>query len=164
LDSCSTAFTVGQYTAVVAMILTPIGKGGKGAVFSWSARAAKTMKAGGAVAGGAKAVRADSGMATFPPFGIGGKGGAAGGKLPSVNQMNRQIQRGQAPRRIDRVDAAHTSPSSGVHDPNKVHVHFGKGGKDGALNRDGTWRHGNLRITNEERKVLERWGWIVPGD
>jgi hypothetical protein len=61
LDSCSTAFTVGQYTAIVAMAVTPIGKGRKGlwsALRAWRAEAAAAK---GAAAGGAKAGAAAGG-------------------------------------------------------------------------------------------------------
>ena len=39
------------------------------------------------------------------------------------------------------------------------HVHF----KDGsALRKDGVWRHGGKRLTNEEIKFLKTHGWTIP--
>ena len=38
----------------------------------------------------------------------------------------------------------------------KPHVHF----KDGnALNQDGTWKHGGRKLTNKEKKFLEKYDW-----
>jgi hypothetical protein len=84
-------------------------------------------------------------------------GGVARG--PSANQMNSEIQRGQAPRTVERVD---TGKITGE----QTHVHFDDGS---ALNFDGTWKHGPDRggthtISNAERDWLRRHGWpIIPG-
>lgn len=38
------------------------------------------------------------------------------------------------------------------------HVHF----KDGsALNKDGTWKHGNGKLTNEQKQYLKQNGWEI---
>lgn len=38
------------------------------------------------------------------------------------------------------------------------HAHF----KDGsALNKDGTWKHGNGKLTNEQKQYLKQNGWNV---
>ena len=38
------------------------------------------------------------------------------------------------------------------------HVHF----KDGsALNKDGTWKHGNGKLTNEQKQYLKQNGWNI---
>ncbi|HZG44579.1 MAG TPA: RHS repeat-associated core domain-containing protein, partial [Longimicrobium sp.] len=72
--------------------------------------------------------------------------------LASVNQMNREIQRGQAPDGVDRVDKSH---GKGGQD----HVHFGN---NAALNRDGTWKEGSHTITRQQRAWLTEHGWNVP--
>ncbi|HEX5423467.1 MAG TPA: hypothetical protein VFW94_07955 [Candidatus Acidoferrales bacterium] len=66
--------------------------------------------------------------------------------------MQKQVERGQAPKSVDRVD----SPRF----PNeKPHVEF----KDGnALNNDGTWKHGGRELTNAEEQWLESNGWTMP--
>ncbi len=74
-------------------------------------------------------------------------------KPSSVNQMNQEIMRGQAPKRVLRVD------------PGKIkgeqdHVHF-KGGH--ALNRDGTWKHGNTQLNRKEVAWLKKHQWGLPG-
>jgi RHS repeat-associated protein len=74
----------------------------------------------------------------------------AGGTSP--NQMQKQVEKGQAPKSVDRVD----SPRF----PNeKPHVEF----KDGnALNNDGTWKHGGRDLTNIEKDWLQQNGWQLP--
>jgi hypothetical protein len=74
----------------------------------------------------------------------------------SPNQMNREIQRGQASNGIERVDRA---------DPNipgsQDHVLFT--GQRATLNRDGTWGHGDeaLDLTKKQREWLEGHGWCI---
>jgi hypothetical protein len=81
---------------------------------------------------------------TPPPIGAGGPA--------SPNQMQKKVERGQAPKSVDRVD----SPRF----PNeKPHVEF----KDGnALNNDGTWKHGGRALTNAEQEWLQTNGWQLP--
>jgi hypothetical protein len=75
-----------------------------------------------------------------------------GVKPTSPNQMNQQVQRGQAPKSVDRVDTPRF--------PNeKPHVEF----KDGnALNNDGTWKHGGRELTNAEEDWITQNGWNLP--
>ena len=77
---------------------------------------------------------------------VGGQG------VTSVNQMNRQILRGGAPRGINRVDVGKVR---GEQD----NVHFDDGT---ALNRDGTWKHGEGNLTNAQKEWLLRAGWQLP--
>ena len=72
----------------------------------------------------------------------------------SVNQMNRQIKNGQAPKEIKRIDPPKTSvPNS------KIHAHF----KDGtSLNIDGTIHdasHGIPKLTKQASDWLIKNGW-----
>ena len=78
----------------------------------------------------------------------------------SYNQMNRAVQRGQAPRGIKRVDRG--NPAHGE----KPHVHFDNGT---ALNKDGSWKHdggsperATNAITNKQREWMEGYDWTVP--
>ena len=70
----------------------------------------------------------------------------------SVNQMQKQIQTGKAPRT---VLAAGTPRLPGE----KPHIHFTDGS---ALNIDGTWKHGGRALTNAERDWLTSNGWKLP--
>jgi RHS repeat-associated protein len=87
-----------------------------------------------------------------PP--VGGISGADG--AGSLNQMQRAIERGQAPRGIARVEAGNPDfPNS------QDHVHFT--GQRATLNRDGTWGHGDEgELTNEIEDWLRHWGWEIP--
>ena len=72
----------------------------------------------------------------------------------SVNQMNRQIKKGQAPKEIKRIDPPQTSvPNS------KIHAHF----QDGtSLNIDGTIHdisHGLPKLTKQTSEWLIKHGW-----
>jgi RHS repeat-associated protein len=70
----------------------------------------------------------------------------------SQNQMQKQVERGQAPRDVERVD-------KGRGPYEKDHVAL----KDGrSLNRDGTWKHGSGTVSNAVRDWLIRNGWKPP--
>lgn len=58
------------------------------------------------------------------------------------------------PKSVSRVDKAQ-NPSAGE----VPHVHFGE---DSALNVDGEWKHGGRDLTSEERRWLQRCGWVLP--
>lgn len=71
--------------------------------------------------------------------------------------MQKQVERGQAPKEVDRVDKADPrQPNS------KPHIHFGEGQR--ALNIDGTWADpGTLPIiTNKIAEWLLKNGWSLP--
>ncbi len=74
----------------------------------------------------------------------------------SQNQMQKQVEKGQAPNEVDRVDKAHNSFG-------QEHVHL----KDGtAINKDGTIHDKHKGIPNPSKKVLD-WlndnGWCLNG-
>jgi RHS repeat-associated protein len=76
----------------------------------------------------------------------------------SLNQMQKEVEWGQAPSGIDRVD-----PANGKTDP-QDHVHF----KDGsAMHKDGGTKHKKpngdpAKPTSKQRKWLEKHGWKCP--
>ena len=72
----------------------------------------------------------------------------------SVNRMQQEVNKGQAPRTIKRVDQA----SLNIGD-NHAHVHFTDGN---ALKDDGTWKHGGRTLSREEKAWLEKHGWKLP--
>jgi hypothetical protein len=79
-------------------------------------------------------------------------GGTSGaGKFLSPNQMNKAIQRGQAPDGIRRIDIGKVKGE-------QMHATFASGA---ALNRDGTWKHGQERLTAAQRKWLLQNGWTI---
>jgi RHS repeat-associated protein len=69
-----------------------------------------------------------------------------------AGELQRQVEKGQAPDSVDRVDKG-----TGPHE--KEHVHFKD---DHALNYDGTWKHGGRRVSNREKAWLEGNGWRAP--
>lgn len=74
----------------------------------------------------------------------------------SRNQMQKQVERGQAPDEVDRVDSKHD-------DYGQDHVHF----KDGtSINKDGTIHDKHKGVPKLSRKVLD-WlnknGWCMNG-
>jgi hypothetical protein len=73
-------------------------------------------------------------------------------KPSTAGNMQKQVERGQAPKSIDRVDRAR-SPYE------KDQVHFQDGN---ALNKDGSWKHGGRSLTNSEKKWLVKNGWTLP--
>jgi hypothetical protein len=73
-------------------------------------------------------------------------------KKPSPNQLNQLIKKGKAPKGLTRVDTPKTKGE-------QEHVHFGD---DIALNKDGTWKHGKIGLTNEQIEWLMKNGWKIP--
>jgi RHS repeat-associated protein len=73
-------------------------------------------------------------------------------KATSPNQMQKQVEAGQAPNSVDRVD----SPRFPYEKP---HIEFNDGN---ALNNDGTWKHGGRELTNTEKDWVTNNGWALP--
>ena len=73
----------------------------------------------------------------------------------STNQMHQDVNKGKAPKSVERVDKGNTA-MKGEQD----HVHF----KDGnALNRNGTWKEGAGRtLTRSEQQWLQLGGFTLP--
>jgi len=84
-----------------------------------------------------------------PGKGIEAAKGAA--KVLSPNQMNKAIQRGQAPPGLERIDIGKVKGE-------QTHATFGSGA---ALNKDGTWKHGQERLTNAQKHWLRSNGWTI---
>jgi RHS repeat-associated protein len=69
------------------------------------------------------------------------------------SRMQSDVEKGRAPKSIDRVDKG--NPDLYEQD----HIHF----KDGsALNKDGSWKHGNHILTRKEIRYVEKNGWKIP--
>ena len=102
----------------------------------------------------AKSVGDAAGNAWSNAFSSDNDGGSGGGgrKSSSAGKMQKEVERGQAPRSVDRVD-----PGRGTYEQD--HVEFKSGD---ALNRDGTWKHGGRDLTNSERDWITGHGWDVP--
>lgn len=73
-------------------------------------------------------------------------------KAVSPNQLNKLINKGKAPKGIERVDTGKVKGE-------QTHVHFDD---DSALNMDGTWKHGERDLTNAQRDWLQNNGWNLP--
>jgi len=58
---------------------------------------------------------------------------------------------------VDRVD-------KGRGPYEKDHVHFGKGERSSALNKDGTWKHNPQALTGAIREWLTKHGWMLPDE
>ncbi|CAF3671521.1 unnamed protein product [Rotaria sp. Silwood1] len=68
--------------------------------------------------------------------------------------MQQEVNKGQAPRTVRRVDQA----SLNIGD-SRAHVHFTDGS---ALKDDGTWKHGGRKLSREEKQWLQKHGWKIP--
>ena len=76
-------------------------------------------------------------------------------KPTSAGRMQREVERGRAPRDVDRVDKGNPS------DPGDAHPHVEL--KDGrALRRDGTWKHAEGEVSRAIGDWLKMHGWEVP--
>ena len=120
-----------------------------------------TMGAGGFSPGGRPVLATPNGnvpalrpevVITTPTSVLGQYGTINASRAKPVNQMQKRIERGQAPKTIDRVDKARAYME-------QDNVHF----KDGSsLNRDGSWKHGGKILTNVEKEFLLEFGWKLP--
>jgi RHS repeat-associated protein len=73
-------------------------------------------------------------------------------KGKSPNQLNTEIKQGKAPKDVERVDVGKVKGE-------QTHTHF----KDGsALNKDGTWKHGESTLSRSTQKWLVENGWKLP--
>lgn len=102
--------------------------------------------------GGAKSLSCDVAiMAATRGQGKGARGGAP--IIPRrAGQVNRDIQKGLAPKSMIRADVGRSYKE-------RSHIHF-KGGH--ALNQNGTWKHGGRPLTKSEREYIQRQGWRLP--
>lgn len=75
-------------------------------------------------------------------------------KSSSPTRMQQEVDKGQAPKTIERVD-------KGLVSHEQDHVHFGD---KSALNKDGTWKHGKKILTNQEKDWLKKHNWQIPND
>jgi len=72
----------------------------------------------------------------------------------NINRLNTLVRKGKAPKSIRRFDQNKSVSHTLVE-----HVHFEDGS---ALRKDGIWRHGSRRLTNQEIKFLKNYGWEIP--
>jgi len=73
-------------------------------------------------------------------------------KPKSLNQLNQDILKGNAPEGVNRID----KPKIKYEQP---HIHFDDGS---ALNVDGSWKHGSSQLSSSILKWLESIGWESP--
>ena len=128
-----------SFISVVPVIGDTIGKGGK------TARFIEKSSGKGANTGHQKSLKSS------PASNV--KAQKNTNKLPhAAGRMNVEVEKGQAPKTIE-----HVHKGRGTYE--KDHVHFTDGT---ALNNDGTWKHGEHTLTNNERKWLDQHNWILP--
>lgn len=155
----NTDFRVGQFVGDLISIPAGIAQTVAGGGLSLGGLAAEgptlgtstVAVVGGAAAvaqGGTAAIAGAAGAGTFLAKAVSDQGG--GGK--SVNQMNQDVKRGQAPDGVTRVDKGKVK---GEQD----NVHFSDGS---SLNRDGTWKHGGTQLTRDQERWLLQNGWALP--
>jgi hypothetical protein len=76
----------------------------------------------------------------------------SGKKKTSRNQLQKQVEKGKAPKTVERVDP-------GIGPNEQDHIHFSD---DSALNEDGTWKHGGRPLSNAETEWIQENGWNTP--
>jgi len=75
-------------------------------------------------------------------------------KAKSINQLQKDVEKGRAPKGIERFDSPKVKGE-------QEHVHF-EGSGNNALNKDGTWKHGNVELTKKQIEYLKENGWKTP--
>jgi hypothetical protein len=114
--------------------------------------AASTLVGGEALGALLRSGRFGEFLARIRAIDWGDETGSLGGDGLSPNQMDRAIQRGQAPRGFMRVDPPRVPGE-------QYNIHFDDGS---ALNMDGTWKHGGQVLTRAQAEWLAENGWVVP--
>ena len=74
--------------------------------------------------------------------------------VKSINQLQKEVEKGQAPKGIKRFDKAHDLETG------QPHVHF-KDSKNSALNKDGSWKEGQYDLNKKEKDYLKKHGWKI---
>jgi RHS repeat-associated protein len=75
---------------------------------------------------------------------------SSSGTTPSsAGKMQKEVEKGQAPKSVDRVDKGR-GPNE------KDHVHFADGS---ARNQDGSWKHGASDLSSKVKDWLGKHGW-----
>ncbi len=82
------------------------------------------------------------------------KSSHANQKAKSINQLQKDVEKGKAPKGIERFDSPKVKGE-------QEHVHF-EGSGNNALNKDGTWKHGNVELTKKQIEYLKENGWKTP--
>lgn len=127
--------------------------GGAGLLTGPGAVVASPAGAIGGAALGAGAGLAAGELVESKFFSNQGEGAGSGGTKPSsAGRMQKEVERGQSPRSVDRVDKGRTYKE-------QDNVHFRSGD---ALNRDGSWKHGGRELTNAEKDWITGHGWSLP--
>jgi hypothetical protein len=76
-------------------------------------------------------------------------------KPSSPGKMQREVEKGQAPGSVDRVDRGNPSDPGDL----EPHIHF----KDGsALKQSGIWKHGGHALTKAEQQWITGHNWNLP--
>jgi hypothetical protein len=145
--------------AGTSLVLTGVGAEA-GAVFI--AGGAATVSAGEATVMAGTMMMANASDNANAGYDRGKKGDASSSKSESSNkplsarQVQKKIEKGQAPKSIDRADNPHNG------DKGKPHIHF----KDGrSINNDGTIHDKSKyskQLNNAEKQFLLDSGWILP--
>ena len=135
-------------TVATAGVAVTAGSAGTGVVVG------APVAAGGATIAGIGTVEIGAGTLLMSNAGTNKSAGYDRGKketTKSLNQLNKDIDKGKAPKNIDRFDKPHNQHG-------QEHVHF----KDGsALNKDGTWKEGSYDMTKKQIEYLIENGWNI---
>jgi hypothetical protein len=145
--------TVGICGAAISVSAGTVAVAGAGSVAAAGAVSISVgaVLGGLAIVGGTAAIHDNTQvMLNGRPSGAGSEAGAT--RPSSPNQLNQQINRGQAPSGIKRVDTGKVTGE-------QQHVHLSNGA---ALNVDGSWKHGFATLTRDQISWLQRNGWAIP--
>ncbi len=70
------------------------------------------------------------------------------------SQAAEKVRRGQGPKGIHRIDSPRILSE-------QWHAHLGPGEGSPAINRDGTWKHGEGKLTHKQKEFLRQAGWNI---
>jgi filamentous hemagglutinin len=80
-------------------------------------------------------------------------------KVKSTNQIQKDVEKGNAPKSVERVDKGNADMGE------QDHIHFRDGDNNVALNKDGTWKHkpnDSFKLSNKDKEWIKKNGWTLP--
>ena len=144
-----TGMAIGTGAVVVGATAT-VGSGGTLAIggLPVAGAGAVLIKAGAVTAGTGAVLMANGKQNQDAGYNRGKKS-----ETKSINQLQKDVSKGQAPNGIKRFDA-------GKGYKEQDHVHF-EDNKNSALNKDGTWKHGDYELNKKQKEYLKQNGWKI---
>jgi uncharacterized protein RhaS with RHS repeats len=79
--------------------------------------------------------------------------------LNGAKSAQKAVLKGQAPGGVERIDIPKLDPNGNPMHGQKSHAHVKIGKKQAAINQDGSYKHGDVSLTDKVQNFLKKYGW-----